>query len=137
MVYNPFTEETFTAELEEEAFLNGRPIHASGRHAMKDALVSFGASPYEKQFAGVLFPLYPRIFEQIADFRRGGSAELKLCQVAAGRLDAYFEANLKPWDYAAGQLIAKEGGAISTDFVGGVSADPEQREHPGRCAGNL
>ena len=44
---------------------------------------------------------------------------MELCQVAAGRLDAYFEANLKPWDYAAGQLIAREGGAISTDFAGG------------------
>ena len=118
VVYNPFTEETYTAELGKGAFLNGRPIHASGCHSMKDALVSFGASPYEKQFAGVLFPLYQRIFEQIADFRRGGSAELELCQVAAGRLDAYCEANLKPWDYAAGQLIAREGGAISTGFAG-------------------
>ena len=118
VVYNPFTEETFTAELRKGAFLNGRPIHVSGCPAMKDALVSFGASPYEKQFAPVLFPLYQRIFEQIADFRRGGSAELELCQVAAGRLDAYFEANLKPWDYAAGQLIAREAGAVCTDFSG-------------------
>lgn len=97
---------------------SGRPIHASGCHALKDALVSSGAGSYEKQLAGILFPLYQRIFVQIADFRRGDSAERELCQVAARRLDAYFETNLKLWDYAAGQLIERETGAVCTDFSG-------------------
>ena len=118
VVYNPFTEETYIAERGKGSFLNGMPIHPSGCGALRDALVSFGASPYEKQFASVLFPLYQRIYGQIADFRRGGSAELELCYVACGRLDAYFEADLKPWDYAAGQLIVREAGAMSTDFTG-------------------
>ncbi len=55
-----------------------------------------------------------------ADFRRKGSAALDLCYVAAGRVDGYFELGLKPWDFAAGELIAREAGAICTDFNGGT-----------------
>lgn len=118
IVYNPFMEETYVAQLGKGAFLNGVRLQASGCRAMKDSLVSFGASPYRKEFAKLLFPVYQRIFEQSADFRRGGSAALELCYVAAGRLDAYFEGDLKPWDYAAGQLIAREAGAVCSTFTG-------------------
>ncbi|TNZ75728.1 inositol monophosphatase family protein [Vibrio parahaemolyticus] len=57
---------------------------------------------------------------EVADFRRSGSAALDLCYVAAGRVDGYFELGLKPWDMAAGELIAREAGAILTDFAGGT-----------------
>jgi myo-inositol-1(or 4)-monophosphatase len=52
------------------------------------------------------------------DVRRGGSAALDLCQVAAGKLDGYWELRLRPWDVAAGTLIAREAGAAVTDFEG-------------------
>lgn len=116
VVYNPFTGELFTAEKGKGAYLGRRKLSVSGRTRLGDSLVSFGASPYRKQFARILFPVYQSIFEKSADFRRGGSAALELCYVAAGRLDAYFEGDLKPWDYAAGQLIAREAGAVCRTF---------------------
>ena len=58
------------------------------------------------------------------DIRRLGSAAFDLCLVACGRLDAYYERNLNAWDAAAGELIAREAGAITSDFGGGT-ARPE------------
>jgi myo-inositol-1(or 4)-monophosphatase len=54
----------------------------------------------------------------VRDIRRFGSAALDLCLVAAGRFDAYFEQGLNPWDLAAGELIARESGVVTTDFAG-------------------
>ena len=118
IVYNPFTEETFTAVRGEGARLNGRPITRPACSRLADAVVSFGSSPYRKDFAKEMFPVCQRIFEQSSDFRRGGSAALELCYTAIGRLDAYFERDLKPWDYSAGWLIAQEAGARCSTFTG-------------------
>ena len=60
----------------------------------------------------------------IRDIRRMGSAAIDLCFVAAGRLDVYFEQYLNSWDSAAGELIAREAGAITSNFSGGPA-------HPG------
>ncbi|MFR5151293.1 MAG: inositol monophosphatase family protein [Ruminococcus sp.] len=62
--------------------------------------MSFGSSPYEKNRAKELFPIFYNIFMNCADFRRTGSAALDLCYVACGRQHAYLEQNLKPWDYS-------------------------------------
>ena len=114
-VYNPFSGELFEAELGKGAFMNGKPIHVSDR-PMKDAVIAYGSSPYEKERAGELFTLFRRIFEHCADFRRSGSAALDLCHVASGRTSAYLEENLKPWDYSAGSLILTEAGGMITDW---------------------
>lgn len=53
-----------------------------------------------------------KMFTECADFRRTGSAALDLAYVAAARVDGYFEIGLKPWDFAAGELIAREAGAL-------------------------
>ncbi|MDK7223835.1 inositol monophosphatase family protein, partial [Proteus mirabilis] len=58
------------------------------------------------------------LFVPCADFRRTGSAALDLAYVAAGRVDGFFEIGLKPWDFLAGELIAREAGAIVSDFTG-------------------
>ena len=118
IVYNPFTEETFMAEAGGGAFCNGHPIHVSGCASFADALISFGSCPYHKEMAAKLFPVFQSIYEKSADFRRTGSAALDLCYVAMGRQDAFFEYTLKPWDYAAGQLILKEAGGICTTVAG-------------------
>ena len=60
-----------------------------------------------------------KLFTECADFRRTGSAALDLAYVATGRVDGYFELSLKPWDFAAGELIARESGAFVCDFTGG------------------
>jgi myo-inositol-1(or 4)-monophosphatase len=60
-----------------------------------------------------------KMYTECADFRRTGSAALDLAYVAAARVDGYFEIGLKPWDFAAGELIAREAGALVCDFTGG------------------
>ena len=67
--------------------------------------------------------MFSSIFAECADIRRAGAASLDLAYVAAGRVDGYWELGLKPWDIAAGELIAREAGAIATDFVGGHNQD--------------
>lgn len=115
IVYNPFTKETFIAIEGMGAYLNGKKLRVSACNSLKDAVISYGSSPYEKERAHELFALYEKIFLHCADFRRNGSAALDLCYVACGRQEAYLEQNLKPWDYAAGALILQEaGGGVST-----------------------
>ena len=118
IVYNPFTEETFHAVRGQGAFLNGKPIHVSHRDSFADCVISLGSCPYEKDKAKWLFPIFEKVFMETADFRRCASAALDLCYVAAGRVDGYFEFNLKPWDYAAGSLIVEEAGGKITDWDG-------------------
>lgn len=118
VVYNPFTEETFHAVRAEGAYLNGAPVRVSHRKAFDTCIISYGSSPYEKDRASMLFPIFQNIFMETADFRRSASAALDLCYVAAGRIDGYLEYNLKPWDYSAGALIVEEAGGRITDWEG-------------------
>ncbi|MEZ9523577.1 inositol monophosphatase family protein, partial [Enterovibrio norvegicus] len=75
--------------------------------------------PYKaKQHSEGFMKVVSALFVDCADFRRTGSAALDLCYVAAGRFDGFFELGLKPWDMAAGELIAREAGALCTDFSG-------------------
>ena len=64
------------------------------------------------------FRIFEKVFADYADIRRLGSAALELAYVAAGRIDAYFERSLKPWDYAAGILLVEEAGGKVTDYKG-------------------
>lgn len=118
VVYNPFSDELFTAERGRGAFVNGTPIHVSGAALLSCGLISIGTSPYEKERADKLFELFKNVFLKAQDIRRSGSAALDLCFIAAGRTDGYFEQNLKPWDFAAGSLILQEAGGKITDFFG-------------------
>lgn len=112
VVYNPFTEELFYGAKGE----NGAPIQVSNQPEFKDAVVSFGSSPYEKNRAKELFPVFYNIFMNCADFRRTGSAALDICYVACGRQHAYLEQNLKPWDYSGASIILREAGGVITDW---------------------
>ena len=114
VVYNPYTEELFAAVRGEGAFLNGAPIQVS-QAAMKDALIVFGTSPYDRGKAAETFSVVQKIFLSCGDIRRSGSAALDLCYVAAGRCDGFYEGQLSPWDYAAASVILEEaGGRIGT-----------------------
>ena len=117
-VYNPFHEELFFASLGNGAYFNGERIQVNNQIALKDAVISYGSSPYEKERDELLFPLFHRFFKSVADFRRTGSAELDLCYVACGRQHGFIEQNLKPWDYAAGSLILTEAGGMISDWEG-------------------
>ncbi|HIT53665.1 MAG TPA: inositol monophosphatase [Candidatus Fimivicinus intestinavium] len=118
VVYNPFTQELFTAQRGGGAFLNGVPIRCSAARTMDDCLAAIGTAPYYKAEAAQNFALFQKVFLACQDIRRSGSAALDLCYVACGRIDAYFERHLKPWDYAAGLLLVQEAGGCVTDWQG-------------------
>ncbi|MEO6886462.1 MAG: inositol monophosphatase family protein [Jatrophihabitantaceae bacterium] len=121
-VCNPQTGDLYEAGLGGGAFVE-RPSEQRTRltgprsvplgQAVVGTGFSYDASRRRRQIAVVA-----QLLPQIADIRRMGSASLDLCQVAAGRLDAYFEAGLSPWDYAAGALIAAEAGCVITGLRG-------------------
>lgn len=118
VVYNPYTDETFYAKKGEGAFLNGKPIHVSEAATMDDSLVAIGPIPYRKECADDVFDLLKKVYKDCKDLRRCGTASLDLCYVACGRHDAFFEGDLKPWDYAAGCAIVKEAGGEVCNWDG-------------------
>lgn len=110
-VYVPSSDELFTAQDGGGATLNGRPIRVSQASELSLALVATGfgyTAQRRTEQAEVVRQLIPRV----RDIRRLGAAATDLCHLAAGRLDAYYERGLQPWDYAAGALIAREAGAV-------------------------
>lgn len=109
VVNAPFLAECFWALKGTGAFCNGRVLAVSGAKELRNALVATGF-PYQKTALAPILERVSRILHHCQDIRRNGSAALDLCWVAAGRLDAYFE-SVKPWDMAAGAIIAEEAGA--------------------------
>ncbi len=95
-----------------------RRLTAGASASLGQALVATGFG-YEAQRRAVQGAAVARLLPQVRDIRRIGSAALDLCAVAAGRVDAYVEQGLKPWDRAAGALIAAEAGAVVTGLDGG------------------
>ncbi|MFN0029370.1 MAG: inositol monophosphatase family protein [Acidimicrobiales bacterium] len=114
----PGWRETFEATLGGGARCNGVPIAASANSELASALIGTGFS-YDAGRRIHQGEVASRLLGQVRDLRRMGAASVDLCAVACGRLDGYFEAELKPWDHAAGALIATEAGATVTDLWGG------------------
>lgn len=120
-VFDPTRDELFTATRGGGAFLNGAPIRVSVTPSLTTpALVATGF-PYGLE-GGRNLALVERLLGLGVPLRRPGAAALDLCNVACGRMDAFWELGLKPWDAAAGSLIVEEAGGRVTDAVG--SADP-------------
>jgi myo-inositol-1(or 4)-monophosphatase len=109
-VFNPRTGELFDAWEGGGARLNGSPIAVSGKSDLATALVGTGFG-YTAERRSEQAEMVSRLLPFARDIRRIGSAALDLCNLATGRLDAYYELGLQPWDYAAGALIAEEAGA--------------------------
>lgn len=109
-VFSPSTGELFTAYEGGGSRLNGDPISISGRRDLATSLVATGFG-YTVERKLEQLEMLSRVLPRVRDIRRIGSAAYDLCLLAAGRLDAYFERGLQPWDYAAGALIAEEAGA--------------------------
>ncbi|MEI8632103.1 inositol-1-monophosphatase [Vibrio sp. PP-XX7] len=119
-VYDPMLNELFTAQRGSGAQLNNMRIRVKGVKDLHGAILATGFPFKQKQHAESYLKILSALFGECADFRRTGSAALDLCYVAANRVDGYFELGLKPWDLAAGELIAREAGAILCDFSGGT-----------------
>ena len=131
VVYIPALDEMFTATRGGGAFLNNQPIQCNDIDDVSQALVCTGFS-YSANARTIQAGRVSRMIHDIRDIRRFGAASIDLCFVACGRLDAYFEENLFPWDIAAGELIAREAGCISGDFSGGPVRPAELLVSPPR-----
>ena len=110
VVHDPLHGETFTAVQGGGAWCEGRRLEVSGAPTLATALVGTGFG-YEKEVRARQGVVVARVLPCVRDIRRGGAAALDLCWVALGRLDAYYERGLQPWDWAAGMLVAAEAGA--------------------------
>jgi myo-inositol-1(or 4)-monophosphatase len=107
----------FTAERGAGAYLNNRRIRVSGAKRLEDSLASTGF-PSRKRHQNVNIHFYHQMAMASHGVRRTGSAAIDLAYVASGRLDAFWEFGLKPWDMAAGTLLVTEAGGTVSDMRG-------------------
>jgi myo-inositol-1(or 4)-monophosphatase len=112
-------EECFYAVKNGGAFLNDLPIRVSARKSLSESLIATGFPIYEFDRVNNYLSALNYFMHHTHGVRRIGAASVDLCYLACGRVDAFFEYNLKPWDVAAGGLIVKEAGGIINDFSGG------------------
>jgi myo-inositol-1(or 4)-monophosphatase len=118
VIYDPFTQELFTAARGEGAQLNEKRIRVSGHAGLRGALLSTGFPYTDQSYLDTYLDTMKALMAPAAGIRRPGSAALDLAWVAAGRTDGFWEFNLKAWDIAAGALIVREAGGIVSDFYG-------------------
>jgi myo-inositol-1(or 4)-monophosphatase len=124
LVYNPATDEMFTAERGKGAFLSDQRmsdqrLRVAARNRLTDSVVACGLPHYGRGDLALGRKELAAVQEKVAGLRRFGAAALDLAWVAAGRFDGYWERNLSPWDLAAGLLIVREAGGFVTDLDGG------------------
>src|SRR5205814_9155277 len=119
-VFDPNRGELFTAQRGQGARLNGRPLRVSGAAALVDAVVVTGF-PYDVHArVEEIVGLFGAFVGRARAVRRLGSAAIDLCYVAAGRMDGFWESDLKPWDIAGGALIVGGGGGRGRNLDGGL-----------------
>jgi myo-inositol-1(or 4)-monophosphatase len=118
VIYDPMRDELYTAERGRGAWLNGKPMRVSKIPVLAESLLATGF-PSRKRHASPNAHFYQEFTLRSHGVRRAGSAALDLAYVAAGRLDAFWEFNLNPWDTAAGILLVEEAGGRVTNFAGG------------------
>ncbi|WP_075181510.1 inositol-1-monophosphatase [Pantoea sp. 1.19] len=118
VVYDPMRNELFSAVRGQGAQLNGYRLRGGTARDLDGTIIATGFPFKMKQHSPAFIAIVAKLFTQCADFRRTGSAALDLAYVAAGRVDGYFEIGLKPWDFAAGELLVREAGGLVTDFTG-------------------
>lgn len=109
VVYDPLRDEEFAATRSGPATLNGAPIRCSEQTQLSQALVATGFG-YDAGIRAGQATVAEAVIPRVRDIRRGGSAALDLVYAAAGRVDAYWERDIQPWDYVAGALICARAG---------------------------
>jgi myo-inositol-1(or 4)-monophosphatase len=115
VIYDPMRDELFTAERGKGATLNGKSIGVSKIEVLAESLVATGF-PSHKRHDNPNIHFYQEFTLRSHGVRRAGSAALDLAYVACGRLEAFWEFNLNPWDTAAGALLVEEAGGRISDF---------------------
>ncbi|PZQ19139.1 MAG: inositol monophosphatase [Ancylobacter novellus] len=118
VVFNPVTDELYTAERGGGAFLNDRRIRVAARRDLSDAVVATGIPHLGKPAHDRFREELAAVQSKVAGVRRFGSAALDLAMVASGRFDGFWERHLKAWDVAAGIVLVREAGGFVTDAQG-------------------
>jgi myo-inositol-1(or 4)-monophosphatase len=118
VVYDPLRDEMFSAARGKGATLNGEPIQVSKTKALQESLVATGF-PSQKRHRSPNIHFYQEFTLRSHGVRRAGSAALDMAYVACGRLEAFWEFQLNPWDTSAGYLLVEEAGGTVTHFDGG------------------
>jgi myo-inositol-1(or 4)-monophosphatase len=119
VVSNPANDELFVAERGKGAFLNDKRIRVAARQRLADAVVACGLPHFGRGDLALARHEIAAAQQHFAGLRRYGAATLDLAWVAAGRLDAYWERDLSPWDLAAGSILVREAGGFVSDLDGG------------------
>ena len=119
VVADPLHRELFSAMHGGGAFRNGTPVRCSTEDDLARALVATGFS-YDPARRERQAQVLTRVHPAVRDIRRTGAASVDLCWAGCGRVDASYERGLQPWDYAAGALVAREGGCLTGDLDGGA-----------------
>lgn len=120
VIYNPVTDELYTAQAGDGAFLNGRRIRVSGAQRLDEARIGIGFSyrrPVQDHIRAVQACL-----DASCEYARFGSGALGMAFAADGRMDGYYEAHINPWDIAAGLVLVTEAGGWCSDFFGSPDA---------------
>jgi myo-inositol-1(or 4)-monophosphatase len=117
-VYEPLRDEMFSAARGQGAFLNGERLRVSDVARLSDGLLLTGFPYNFRDHLETILSQFRGFLMEAQAVRRGGSASLDMCYLAAGRCDGFWELGLQPWDTAAGTLIATEAGARATNFDG-------------------
>ncbi len=132
VVYDPTSNDLFTATRGSGAFLNDKRIRVSKRKQLIDSLIGTGF-PYTRfEHMDAYLAIFKDVMQNSAGLRRPGAASLDLAWTAAGRYDGFFETGLKQWDIAAGALLISEAGGIVSDLAG----NPNYLASGHICAGN-
>lgn len=122
VVYDPIRNELFTAVRGKGVKLNDVRLRIENKRELKGTVLATGFPFKQRRLMPTQFVIMQSLVEnEVADFRRSGSAALDLCYVAANRVDGFFEMGVQAWDIAAGDLIVREAGGLVCDFVAGHS----------------
>ena len=112
LVYNPITDEMYSAEKGQGAYLNDKRLRVAARRKLSDCVVINGMPHIGRGDHALFLREAATMMRKVSGMRRFGSAALDLCMVAAGRVDGYWEDALSPWDIAAGVIIVREAGGV-------------------------
>lgn len=126
VVYAPATQDLYVASRGSGTTLNNKRIRVSKVKDLEDSLIGTGFPIRKPETLDSYLPMMRRVAEETSGLRRAGAAALDLAYVAAGRLDGFFELNLKPWDIAAGIVLVQEAGGAVTGLTAG---DPMEHGH--------
>ncbi|MGN6308995.1 MAG: inositol monophosphatase family protein [Xanthobacteraceae bacterium] len=116
VIYNPATDDLFIAERGKGAFLNDTRLRVAARKQLHDCVIACGLPHIGRGDLPLSRDEMTALQPRVAGLRRFGAASLDLAYVAAGRLDGYWERNLKPWDIAAGLIMIREAGGVVSDI---------------------